>query len=75
MITVGGLFIGTAFGATWSDFALNRQEVTNTPLASSDDSSVIQMMEQDMAKLPLKYFDVPMARIGKSGMYPRSGVL
>ena len=52
MITVSGLFIGTAFGATWSDFALNRQEVTNTPLASSDYSSVIQMMEQDMAKLP-----------------------
>ena len=48
-----GPFIGTAFGTTWSVFALNRQEVTNTPLASSDDSSVIQMMEQDMAKLPL----------------------
>ena len=42
---------GTTFRATWSVFALNRQEVTNTPLASTDDSSVIQMIEQDMAKL------------------------
>ena len=50
---------GTTFRATWSVFALNRQEVTNTPLASSDDSSVIQMMEQDMAKLPPYVFRRP----------------
>ncbi|MDB2663011.1 hypothetical protein N9Y61_04160 [Paracoccaceae bacterium] len=30
-----GPFFGTAFGTTWSVFAVNRQEVTNTPLASS----------------------------------------
>ena len=54
-----GPFFGTAFGTTWSVFAVNRQEVTNTPLASSDDSSDIQMMEQDMAKLPPYVFRRP----------------
>jgi len=49
---VFGPLFGTAFWTTRSVFAVNRQEVTNTPLASSDDSSDIQMMEQDMAKLP-----------------------
>jgi len=41
-----------AVGTTRSVFALNRQEVKNAPLASSDDSSIIQMIEQDVAKLP-----------------------
>ena len=44
---------------TWSVFAVNRQEVTNTPLASRDDSSDIQSMEQDMAKLPPYVFRRP----------------
>ncbi len=48
MITVGW----SIYRDRLVSFALNRQEVTNTPLASSDDSSVIQMIEQDVAKLP-----------------------
>jgi len=44
---------------TWSVFAVNRQEVTNTPLASRHDSSDIQSMEQDMAKLPPYVFRRP----------------
>ena len=44
---------------TWSVFAVNRQEVTNTPLASRDDSFDIQSMEQDMAKLPPYVFRRP----------------
>ena len=52
MITVGWTIYRDRFWDHLVSFALNRQEVMNTPLASSDDSSVIQMIEQDVAKLP-----------------------